>query len=79
MFLGSNAFFKSLKAEYTFSPYIFFVHAPLTMPSPCSPLNAPPNSKTKSEISFDIFTIFFISFSDLRLISGLICRHPTEA
>lgn len=76
---GSNRFLTSRNRFTSFCPNIFSAHAPLTMPSPCSPLREPPNSSTRSDISSAIAYMRSMPCDRLRLTSGLMCRHPTLA
>src|SRR5438045_138859 len=45
---GSNACFTARNASYSAGPNIFSVNGPRTIPSPCSPDSAPPNSSTRA-------------------------------
>src|SRR5215470_6364403 len=74
----SKARFTWRKASYNAGPKSLALKWLRANPSPCSPDIAPSNSRTKSQIALAMETIFFISLSSLRLMSGRMCMHPTE-
>ena len=79
MLSGSQEFFNSRKASVTEDPNIFSVKTPRRIPSPCSPLKLPPNSRTRSAISVAIDSEVLSPSKVLMLTSGRMCRHPTDA